>query len=497
MMIKIRNPYSGIIPAVIILLFSTAFVWFMRGGPGRIIEERIPGQDNRPDLIEEGDPVIIGEFFAEYDGQATGVSSDWSRFRGSGYDNICLDDNPLAESWPDEGPKMIWQVKLGEGHAAAAIKDGRVYVLDYNENIRADALRCFSLETGEEIWRRWYNVAIKRNHGMSRSIPSVTDKYLVSMGPMCHVMCTDPVTGELYWTLDLVREYAAEIPQWYTAQCPLIDDGTAVFAVGGESLMMGVDCETGSIIWETPNPDKWKMSHSSVIPMTIHGIKTYIYMAVGGIVGVAAEGDNRGQILWKTSEWNPTVIAPCPVYIGNNEIAFTAGYGAGGGKLRVYRQDQGFTARVIEAHSPREGMASEQQTPIVYGDYLWTILPKDAGELRSQLACYHVSDLQNPVWTSGKENRFGLGPYIIINDRMYLANDDAELYMFRFGTNSVNLMESRTVIEEGIDSWGPFAYADGYLIMRDSHNMVCLDLTFTTDSDPTATSTELTGTNAD
>jgi len=494
---KIKNLYSGIIPAVIILLFSTAFVWFMRGGPGRIIEERIPGQDNRPDLIEEGDPVIIGEFFAEYDGQATGVSSDWSRFRGSGFDNICLDDNPLAESWPDEGPKIIWQVKLGEGHAAAAIKDGRVYVLDYNENIRADALRCFSLETGEEIWRRWYNVAIKRNHGMSRSIPSVTDKYLVSMGPMCHVMCTDPVTGELYWTLDLVREYAAEIPQWYTSQCPLIDDGTAVLAVGGESLMMGVDCETGSIIWETPNPDKWKMSHSSVIPMTIHGIKTYVYMAVGGIVGVAAEGDNRGQILWKTSEWNPTVIAPCPVYIGNNEIAFTAGYGAGGGKLRVYRQDQGFTARVIEAHSPREGMASEQQTPILYGDYLWTILPKDAGELRSQLACYHVSDLQNPVWTSGKENRFGLGPYIIINDRMYLANDDAELYMFLFGTNSVNLMESRTVIEEGIDSWGPFAYADGYLIMRDSHNMVCLDLTSATDSDLTAASTELTGTNAD
>jgi outer membrane protein assembly factor BamB len=494
---KIKNVYSGIIPAIIILLFSTAFVWFMSGGPGRIIEERIPGQDNRPDLIEEGDPVIIGEFFAEYDGKTTGISSDWSRLRGPGYDNICRDDTPLAESWPDAGPKIMWQVKLGEGHAAAAIKDGRAYVLDYNENIRADALRCFSLETGEEIWRRWYNVAIKRNHGMSRSIPAVTDKYLVSMGPMCHVMCTDPVTGELYWTFDLVRDYAAEIPQWYTAQCPLIDDDIAVLAVGGESLMMGVDCETGNIIWETPNPDKWKMSHSSIIPMTIYGIKTYVYMAVGGICGVAAEGENRGQILWKTSEWNPTVIAPCPVYIGNNEIAFTAGYGAGGGKLRVYRQGQGFTARVLEAHSPRDGMASEQQTPIVYGDYLWTILPKDAGELRSQLACYHVSDLQNPVWTSGKENRYGLGPHIIINDRMYLANDNAELFMFRFGTNKVDLMESRKVIEEGVDSWGPFAYADGYLIMRDSHNMVCLDLTSSTDSNRSVTSTELTGTNTD
>ncbi len=476
MIMNNKTLYSRIIITATILLFSTAFVWLIRGGPGRDLEERIPGQDNRPELIEEGDPVIIGEFFDEFDAETTGISGDWSRFRGPGYDNICTDNTHLAESWTEAGPEILWQVKLGEGHAAAAVKNGRVYVLDYNENIRADELRCFSLKTGEEIWRRWYNVAIKRNHGMSRSIPAVTDKYLVSMGPMCHVMCLNPVSGDLLWTLDPVRDYSAEIPQWYTAQCPLIDNDIAVIAVGGESLMMGVDCETGNILWETPNPDKWKMSHSSVIPMTIHGIKTYVYMAVGGICGIRAEGENRGEMLWKTSEWNPTVIAPSPVYIGNDEIAFTAGYGAGGGKLKVYRDGQKFTARVIEAHSPREGMASEQQTPIVYGEYLWTIHPKDAGELRSQLACYHVSDLQQPVWTSGKENRFGLGPFIIINDRMLLANDDADLFMFGFETNSVSLIDSKTIIEEGIDSWGPFAYADGCLIMRDSHTMACLDL---------------------
>ena len=474
---KIGKLYSGIIPAVIILLFSTAFVWFMRGGPGMTVEQRVPGLDNRPDLIEEGDPVVIGEFFDIFSEAETAESSSWPRFRGSDYDNISNDGITLADSWPEDGPPVIWQVKLGEGHAAASIYDGRVYVLDYNEKIRADELRCFSLKSGEELWRRWYNVPIKRNHGMSRSIPTVTDDYVVTIGPRCHVMCLNPLSGDLYWTIDLVRDYEAEIPQWYTAQCPLIDEGVAVLAVGGESLMMGVDCETGNILWETPNPDKWKMSHSSIMPMTIHGVKTYVYMAVGGICGVAAEGENRGEILWQTSEWNPTVIAPSPVYIGNGEIAFAAGYGAGGGKLRVYRQGQGFTARVIEAHSPREGMASEQQTPVVYGDHLWTILPKDAGELRSQLACYHVSDLQNPVWTSGKENRFGLGPFIIINDRMYLVNDNAELFMFRFGINSVDLIDSKVVIEEGIDSWGPCAYADGYLLIRDSYNMVCLDLT--------------------
>ncbi|MEE4214962.1 MAG: PQQ-binding-like beta-propeller repeat protein [Bacteroidales bacterium] len=475
-MIKNIKTYRVIIPAVIILLFSTAFVWFLRGGPGMPLEERVPGQDNRPELIEEGDPVIIGEFFEVFAETGTVESSNWPHFRGPGYDNIASDGINLPSSFPENGPPIVWEVKLGEGHAAASVHDGRVYVLDYNEKIRADALRCFSLETGEELWRRWYNVPIKRNHGMSRSIPTVSGDYVVSMGPRCHVMCLNPESGDLYWTLDLVADYGAEIPQWYTAQCPLIDGDIAVLAVGGESLLMGVDCRTGEVVWETPNPDKWKMSHSSIIPMTIHGVKTYVYMAVGGICGVAAEGENRGEILWKTSEWNPAVIAPSPVYIGNGEIAFTAGYGAGGGKLKVYREGSGFTARVIEAHSPREGMASEQQTPIVYGEYLWTIHPKDAGEMRMQLACYHVSDLTNPVWASGKENRFGLGPFIVINDKMLLANDEAELFLFDFRTNSVNMLDHHIILEEGIDSWGPFAYADGYLIMRDSYTMICLDI---------------------
>jgi len=39
------------------------------------------------------------------------------------------------------------------------------------------------------------------------------------------VVCLDAVTGELKWGLDLVREFGATVPPWYTGQCPLIDNG--------------------------------------------------------------------------------------------------------------------------------------------------------------------------------------------------------------------------------------------------------------------------------
>ena len=57
------------------------------------------------------------------------------------------------------------------------IYKGRVYVLDYNESLNSDALRCFSLESGKELWRRWYRVPMKRNHGFSRTVPVIRDEY--------------------------------------------------------------------------------------------------------------------------------------------------------------------------------------------------------------------------------------------------------------------------------------------------------------------------------
>ena len=43
---------------------------------------------------------------------------------------------------------MLWSIELGEGHAGAAVRDGRVYVLDYDRQAEADVLRCLSLADG-------------------------------------------------------------------------------------------------------------------------------------------------------------------------------------------------------------------------------------------------------------------------------------------------------------------------------------------------------------
>lgn len=468
----------------IILLCLAAFSWWMFTTPSYNVVERVPGLDNRPPQKPISDSIFIGENFDTLGSMDEIVTGNWPRFRGSDFDNISKDQTPLAESWDTSGPPVVWQTTLGEGYAGPAVLNGRVYILDYNEKRKADMLRCFSLKSGTELWRRWYTVEFKKNHGYSRTVPSVTEKYIVTMGPRSHVMCLDPVTGNLKWTIDIEKEYGIPgsakgkvTPEWYNGQCPLIDGDIAVFAPGSKAIMVGVDCETGKVLWKTANPDSLRMSHTSIMPMNILGKRMYVYNALGGVIGISAEGDDKGKLLWKTTDWSPPIVVASPIYLGNGELIVFGSYGAGAAKIKITAGESGYSAVVTEQHKASEGMAAEQHTPIFQNDHLWTVMPENAGILKKQLACFHKSNLITAVWSSGKEKRFGkgMGPYILSGNKLFLLDDDGNLYLFRIDINKATLISHHKVID-ALEAWAPMAIAGRYLLLRDAHNLLCLDI---------------------
>ena len=437
--------------------------------------EAQPGADNRPaGQVRKANDVLIGEFFMQDSArQAAELQGNWPCFRGSNHSNQATLGEKM--SWAEEDFKEMWSLPAGEGHAAPVISEGRMYVLDYDEQLSSDALRCFDLLTGKQLWKRWYRVPLKRNHGFSRTIPAISDKSVITIGPEGHVMCCDKITGQMRWSIDMKKRFLTEIPFWYTAQCPLIDGNTLVLAPAGrDTLMLGVDVNTGQTLWVTPNTINFKMSHSSVIPMNLGGTPTYVYIGVGGVCGVSAEQNNRGKLLWNTNKWQPSVVAPSPLQISPNQIFLVAGYGAGRALLQVDRQGTSWRAAIEESYKASEGMSSEQQTPVNYQGSLITILPKDGGGMRERLAMYRPDDLHRPIWTSAADERFGLGPYMIIGDRLFALKEDGELYMYQLSSTSMKLVRKQRVMDEGIDAWGPMAYADGMLIIRDSKTIKCL-----------------------
>lgn len=476
--------YTTLITGLITALFAGLFLWWLLALPSYNVVARVPGMDGRPPQKAIIDSVIIGENIDTIGVIDEVVTGSWPRFRGADFDNISKDPTPLTEVWDTSGPPVVWQIALGEGYAGPAVMNGRVYVLDYNERRKADMLRCFSLKSGTELWRRWYHVEFKRNHGYSRTIPAITDKYVVTIGPRSHVMCVDPVYGNLLWSIDLEKEYGIPgtvkgkiTPEFYSGQCPLIDNNIAVFAPGGKALMIAVDCATGKVIWQTPNPDSLRMSHTSIMPMNILGKKMYVYAGLGGVCGVSAEGDDTGKTLWKTTDWSPSIAVSSPVYLGNGEIIVFGSYGSGAARIKISKDETGYKAVVSEKHKSSEGIASEQQTPILKNNYLWTVLTENAGALKKQLACFDKSNLITPVWSSGKESRFGkgMGPFIMSGNKLFLLDDEGTLYLFRIENKTAILVSSHKVMD-AIEAWSPMAIAGKYLILRDSHNMLCLDI---------------------
>ena len=472
-MIK-NSLYRYLLPAFIVLA-TGIFAWWLIYNPVKTFKPSVPGMDERKTGAVAVQKVNIGETFAFFKTCDDIPGTRWPRFRGADFDNVSKENIRLIDKFPKEGPKILWKIPLGEGHAAPAVYDGRVYLLDYNETKKQDLLRCFSLATGEELWQRGYTVRLKRNHGLSRTIPAVTDKYVVTIGPRCQVMCVDRLKGDLLWGLDLAAEYNTEVPFWYTGQCPMVDNDTAIIATGGKSLMIAIDCKTGKKVWETPNPQNWKMSHSSVMPMIFKGKKMYVYCAVGGMCGVSAQGSDKGKLLWSTPVFSPSVIAPSPVILDNGLIYMTAGYGAGAVVIQIKESGGRFTAELKEKYKPNEGLASEQQTPVFYNGYLFGILPKDAGGLREQFACFKASDTRKSLMSSGKTTRFGLGPYILADNKFFILNDDGEMTIAKYSTSTFQVLDKAKILD-GQDSWGPIAITGGYLLMRDSKTMVCLDV---------------------
>src|SRR6185436_549038 len=94
--------------------------------------------------------------------------------------------------------------------------------------------------------------------------------------------------------------------------------------------------ETGEVRWKTPNKDGLQIAHSSISPMTLNGKKMYVYCAEGGtMVGVSAEKENTGTLLWQVRCLQQPTISPCPAILDDGYIFMTAGVKAGSALVKV------------------------------------------------------------------------------------------------------------------------------------------------------------------
>jgi outer membrane protein assembly factor BamB len=439
-------------------------VWWLGARSGSL-PARVPGTDAAPEGAgSSGNPVLAGKVMAG-PGQPAELAGEWPQFRGPNRDGLVAAGGKLARDWHAHPPREIWGVDVGEGYAGAAVSAGRVFLVDYDRDARMSALRALSLADGRELWRFAYPLTIKRNHGMTRTVPAIAGDFVVALDSKCNVLCVDARSGELRWTVNLVREYGATIPEWYAGQCPLIVGDQVILAPGGKAaLLLALDLATGKPVWQTPNPRDWKMTHSSIAPMTLRGRAQFVYCAHKGVVGVDAAS---GALLWETTDWKISIATvPSPVPLPENRIFLTGGYGAGSLTLEVEEAAGVWTAKTLSRLPPKI-FGATQHTPILKDGHLYGAREDD------RFACLKLDG--QVVWASSPDVTFGLGPFLMADDLIYAVNDGGKLRLIEATPTRFQLLGEKLVLS-GRESWAPLALAGSRLLVRDLSRLVCLDV---------------------
>jgi outer membrane protein assembly factor BamB len=391
------------------------------------------------------------------------TGADWPQFRGPDRDGISKETG-LLRQWPAQGPKVLWTVPVAQGYAGAAIVGGRVYHNDYDEAKNEWAVVCRSLSDGKEIWRYKEQRVIRPNHAITRTVPAVDATSVFSFDPKCVLHVLDLKTGKEKWRKDLVAEYKTMIPPWYNGQNPLLEPTRIIIATGGDAILVALDKATGKELWRTPNPDKLLLSHVSVMPAVLGGVKQYLYGALNGPLGVSAQD---GKLLWQFPRKFNVVVAPSPIAVDKERVFMTGSYDAGSLMVRVQANAGKLSADRVFDFTKNE-WNSEVHTPIVYKGHMFAVGKKKRG----LFTCLNLDGKE--VWTSEGKATFDLGNFLLA-DGMFFALDGKTGMLRLIDANITGYKELASAqVLGGPDVWGPMALSDGKLVLRDLTKMVCL-----------------------
>jgi outer membrane protein assembly factor BamB len=391
--------------------------------------------------------------------------TDWPQFRGPDRTNISKETG-LARKWPAGGLKPLWSVPVAQGYAAAAIVAGRVYHHDYDEKKAEWCVNCRALTDGKLIWQFREAREIRPNHAITRTVPCVDGRFVVSLDPKAVLHCLDARTGKQLWRKSLVTEYKAAIPPWYNGQNPLAEEDRILIATGGDAILVALDKATGKEIWRTPNPGKLQMSHCSVMPAMLGGVRQYLYGTLNGPLGVSVKD---GKLLWQFQRKFNVAVAPSPVAVDQERVFMTGSYDAGCVMVRVRRTGDAFKAEAAFDMKNNE-WNSEVHTPVVYKGHMFAIGKKKRG----LFTCLDFDG--NQVWTSEGKATFGLGSYLLADGMFFaLDGDSGKLRLIEASTTGYKELASAQVLS-GQEVWAPMALSGGKLVLRDLTKMVCVDV---------------------
>jgi outer membrane protein assembly factor BamB len=296
----------------------------------------------------------------------------WHQWRGANRDGKSADTG-LLKSWPEGGPKKVWEVQgIGNGYSSVTLDGGLVYItgrkphadeeVEYETapkhiwQIKGQGFYVTAIDhaTGEvkqskDVTTAYYDQLLadgtRENlsyKGTRASITIEDDRLYVTTG-LGEIMCLKKDTFEPIWTRNVQeKEFGSGITGhgWGFTESILIHKDKAIYCTGGEiTYMIALDKMTGKTLWKSP--PNGQSQYGSTIYADVSGVPMLVNGSRVGLMGVHAE---TGDELWRYefAKGNP---ANCntPIY-SDGRVFQPCGYGKGGICLDMTADGQKVTA---------------------------------------------------------------------------------------------------------------------------------------------------------
>jgi outer membrane protein assembly factor BamB len=274
--------------------------------------------------------------------------------------------------------------------------------------------------------------------------------------------CFDAAGGEKRWAKHLRNDFGGAMNKWAYAESPLVDGDLLICTPGGSrATLLALNKRSGAEVWRGPVPGGDKAAYASIVSGEVGGVRMYIQLLAGGVVGVEAK---TGKFLWRTTNGiNKIANIPTPVFL-DDRVFVSTGYGGGAAQAKLAASKGGVSATHVWASKK---LANQIGGVVVVGDYLY-------GTNGQALLCLEFA--------TGKEkwsNRaVGQGAMCYADGRLYVRGEKS---------NEVVLVEANPekYVEKGRftqpersskPAWPYPVVANGRLYLRDRTILLCYDV---------------------
>ena len=413
--------------------------------------------------------------------QSPGADATWTQWGGPNRDFV-LGARPLAETWPAEGPPIIWTRPLGTGHSSIVVDDGRLFTMYRQGNGRAkqgpwdaeETVVAMDAATGKTIWEHKYP---SRREDFSfgagpHSTPLVVGDRLFTIGTNQQMFAFDKRTGKVLWSHDFIREFGSpelllrpNVKTGYGCS-PIAFADTVICSVGGAGQsVMAFRQSDGAVVWKSG--DFLTSAAAPILidvgaPGSASRQRQLVFLAGGTVTGMDPA---TGRVLWSHPH-DPGNDLNCATPLwGPDNILFASSAYKAGSRAIALRFDAGVT-------QPEELWFTNRVrfmflSAVRVGDYVYGTTG-DFGP--AFLTALNIKTGES-VW---QHRGFGRASLLQAGDKTIVMDEDGDLALARLLPSGATILAQMKLFET--TTWTVPTLVGTTLYARDREKIVALDL---------------------